>query len=72
MRLEGEEEEATPWVIDEVVKLEMEFEAALDVVTRELGSTGAEVVGGLTLQRGRLAAHSEEFAARLADAVSVA
>ena len=35
MRLEGEEEEATPWVIDEVVKLEMEFEAALDVVTRE-------------------------------------
>lgn len=45
---------------------------SLDVVTRELGSTGAEVVGGLTLQRGRLAAHSEEFAARLADAVSVA
>jgi flavodoxin len=44
---------------------------SLDVVTRELGSTGAEVVGGLTLQRGRLAAHSEEFAARLADAVSV-
>jgi hypothetical protein len=30
------------------------------------------VIGGLTLQRGRLAAHAEEFAARLADAVSVA
>jgi hypothetical protein len=43
---------------------------SLDVVTRELLSTGADVIGGLSLQRGRLAAHSEEFAARLVDAVS--
>ena len=45
---------------------------ALDVVTRELERTGGEVVGGLTLQRGRLAAHTEEFVLRLADAVTVA
>lgn len=43
---------------------------SLDAVTRELLSTGADVIGGLTLQRGRLTAHSEEFAARLVDAVS--
>lgn len=45
---------------------------SLDVITRELVSTGGEVIGGLSLQRGRLAAHSEEFAARLADAVTAA
>jgi flavodoxin len=44
---------------------------ALDAVTRELERTGGEVVGGLTLQRGRLAAHTEEFVARLSDALSV-
>ena len=45
---------------------------SLDVITRELLSTGGEVIGGLTLQRGRLASHTEEFAARLADAVTPA
>ena len=43
---------------------------ALDAVTRELERTGGEVVGGLTLQRGRLAAHTEEFVLRLSEAVS--
>jgi flavodoxin len=43
---------------------------SLDVITRELSRTGGEVVGGLSLQRGRLDAHSEEFVARLTDAVA--
>ena len=43
---------------------------SLDVLTRELDATGGQVIGGLTLQRGRLGAHAEEFAARLADSVA--
>ena len=43
---------------------------SLDAMTRELDATGGQVIGGLTLQRGRLASHSEEFAARLVDSVS--
>ena len=45
---------------------------ALDVLTRELAVTGGNVIGGLSLQRGRLAAHAEDFAARLADGVATA
>jgi flavodoxin len=43
---------------------------SLDVMTNTLLSRGAEVVGGLALHRGNLAAHSEEFAIRLVDSVS--
>jgi flavodoxin len=43
---------------------------SLDVMTNTLLSRGAEVVGGLALHRGKLAAHSEEFAIRLVDSVS--
>ena len=43
---------------------------SLDVLTRELDKTGGQVIGGLSIQRGHLAQHSEEFAARLADAVA--
>ena len=43
---------------------------SLDVLTRELGATGGQVVGGLSIQRGRIAQHSEEFAARLVDSVA--
>ena len=42
---------------------------SLDVMTRELQMRGAEVVGGLALQRGYLAEHAEEFAIRLVDSV---
>jgi hypothetical protein len=42
---------------------------SLDVMTRELQMRGAEVVGGLALQRGHLAEHAEEFAIRLVDSV---
>jgi hypothetical protein len=44
---------------------------SLDVMTRELEMRGAEVVGGLALQRGHLAEHAEEFAIRLIDSVPV-
>ena len=43
---------------------------SLDVLTRELAVTGGEVIGGLSIQRGHLAEHAEEFAARLADSVT--
>lgn len=43
---------------------------SLDVMTRELSARGAEVLGGLALHRGKLEAHSEEFAARLVDVTS--
>jgi hypothetical protein len=39
-------------------------------MTNTLLSRGADVVGGLALHRGKLAAHSEEFAIRLVDSVS--
>lgn len=42
---------------------------SLDVMTDALLSRGADVVGGLALHRGKLAAHSEEFVARLIEAV---
>lgn len=42
---------------------------SLDVMTSALLSRGAEVVGGLALHRGKLPAHSEEFASRLVEAV---
>ena len=45
---------------------------SLDVLSRELLSTGGEVVGALSIQRGHLAEHSGEFAARLADSVATA
>jgi hypothetical protein len=43
---------------------------SLDVMTNTLLSLGADVVGGLALQRGHLAEHSEEFAIRLVDATA--
>ena len=38
-------------------------------MTREMQIRGADVVGGLALQRGHLAEHAEEFAIRLVDSV---
>ena len=40
----------------------------LDKLDRALGDTGAYVIGGMALNRGKLDQHSEEFAARLLDA----
>jgi len=37
----------------------------LDTLDRAVSALGAEVIGGLALHRSQLAAHSEEFAARL-------
>ncbi len=39
--------------------------SALDKLTASLGDTGAYVIGGLAMNRGKLDQHSEEFAARL-------
>jgi hypothetical protein len=41
---------------------------ALDKLDRALGDTGAYVIGGLALNRGKLDQHSEIFAERLVDA----
>ncbi len=41
---------------------------SLDKLTMALGDTGAYVIGGLAMNRGKLDQHSEEFAARLLDA----
>ena len=38
---------------------------SLDKLTMALGDTGAYVIGGLAMNRGKLDQHSEEFAARL-------
>lgn len=43
---------------------------SLDVMTDTLLSRGADVLGGLALHRGKLEAHSEEFAIRLIDSLS--
>ena len=43
---------------------------SLDVMTNTLLALGADVVGGLALQRGHLAEHAEEFAIRLVDATT--
>ena len=43
---------------------------SLDVLTRELGALGGNVVGGLALHRAKLGAHTEEFAARLVDSLA--
>jgi hypothetical protein len=44
---------------------------SLDKLDRALGDTGAYVIGGLALNRGKLDEHSEVFARRLVDAVAV-
>ena len=43
---------------------------SLDKLTMALGDTGAYVIGGLAMNRGKLDQHSEEFAARLLDATA--
>jgi hypothetical protein len=43
---------------------------SLDVMTRILESRGAEVIGGLALNRGKLDAHTDEFVGRLLDATA--
>ena len=43
---------------------------SLDVMTRILESRGAEVVGGLALNRGKLEAHTDLFVGRLLDATA--
>jgi hypothetical protein len=43
--------------------------STLDKMTIAVSGRGAEVLGGLTIHRGKLAEHSEEFAARLIDAI---
>ena len=45
---------------------------SLDKLTGAVEATGANVVGGLALQRGKLAEHAEEFAGRLVAAMSPA
>jgi hypothetical protein len=44
---------------------------ALDKLDQALGDTGAYVIGGMALNRGKLDQHSEIFAERLVDAVAV-
>ncbi len=43
---------------------------SLDVMTRILETRGAEVIGGLALNRGKLDAHTDEFVGRLLDATA--
>ena len=43
---------------------------SLDKLTTVLGDTGAYVIGGLAMSRGKLDEHSEEFASRLLDATA--
>ena len=43
---------------------------ALDALTSAVGDTGAYVIGGLAMSRGKLEAHTELFAERLHDAVA--
>ncbi len=43
---------------------------SLDKLTNVLGDTGAYVIGGLAMNRGKLDEHSEVFAARLLDATA--
>lgn len=43
---------------------------SLDVMTNTLLTLGADVIGGLGIQRGHLAQHAEEFAIRLVDATA--
>jgi flavodoxin len=43
--------------------------STLDKLTSVVSMRGAEVIGGLALNRGKLEAHSEEFVARLVDNV---
>lgn len=43
---------------------------SLDAMTRALESRGGRVLGGLALHRAKLEEHTEEFAARLVDAVA--
>ena len=45
---------------------------SLDKLTRSVGATGADVIGGLLIKRNHLEAHSEEFVARLIGAVDPA
>jgi flavodoxin len=42
---------------------------SLDKLTRAVGATGADVIGGLLIKRNHLDAHSEEFVTRLIGAV---
>ena len=43
---------------------------SLDKLTSAVGDTGAYVIGGLAISRGKLDEHSEEFASRLVDALA--
>lgn len=43
---------------------------SLDKLTSSLGDTGAYVIGGLAMNRGKLDEHSEVFAGRLLDATA--
>ena len=45
---------------------------SLDKLTRAVGATGADVIGGLLIKRNHLEAHSEEFVTRLIGAVETA
>lgn len=42
----------------------------LDIMASSAGTLGADVIGGLALHRSKLARHTEEFAARLTDALA--
>ncbi len=44
---------------------------ALDKLDQALGDTGAYVIGGLAMNRGKLPQHTEIFAERLVDALAV-
>lgn len=42
----------------------------LDIMASSAGTLGADVIGGLALHRSKLEQHTEEFAARLTDALA--
>lgn len=44
--------------------------SSLDRLTSAVGETGAYVIGGLAISRGKLEQHTEEFAERLVDALA--
>ncbi len=44
--------------------------SSVDKLTSSVGETGAYVIGGLAMSRSKLGEHTEEFAARLVDALA--
>lgn len=74
----------TPWAVNSIANLPamrgkkaaafctfaLHPGGALDKLTSAVGDTGAYVIGGLAINRGKLDQHSEAFASRLVDAAA--